>query len=341
MKLLQNRRILLIGIGFYDYEKAIADEFRRLGAEVIADFESAPRARDRFAPFRNRIFPVTDAHHALHHDAVIERSRQFGPLDDVVVINGMLLTDRFLDRLRSLHPNARFVSYLWDSLKRFPKLIERRQFFDRMLTFDPVDAAANPDLLFRPTFFRPELSEVQPAAPLDLCFVGWLHHNRLKQVEALRSQADDMGLSSFFYLFTGIRTGVAMWMRKKSRDVHVRTIPFDIYAKQIAASRVIIDLPHPLQTGLTMRAAEAVGIGKKLLTTATGVSAYDFYRPENVSIIDAQAPLLDPDFLSATYTSLPVKTADRYSLRAWALDILGLTEPKGFLSTETEGQKLP
>lgn len=341
MKPLQNRRILLIGIGFYDYEKAIADEFRRLGAEVIADFESAPRARDRFASLRNRISPVTDAHHALHHDAIIERSRQFGPLDDVVVINGMLLTDRFLNRLRSLHPNARFVSYLWDSLKRFPKLVERQQFFDRMLTFDPADAAANSGLLFRPTFFRPELTEVKPAAPLDLCFVGWLHHDRLKQVEALRSQADELGLSSFFYLFTGLRTGVAMWMKRRGRDVHVRTIPFDRYARQIAASRVIIDLPHPLQTGLTMRAAEAVGIGTKLLTTATGVSAYDFYRPANVSIVDARAPVLDPDFLSAPYVPLPTGMADRYSLRAWALDILGVTEPEGFLSVETEGQQRP
>jgi hypothetical protein len=331
---LDGARILVIGIGFYDYETVIATELRRLGAEVLSEIESAPEARDRFAPLRSRIAPVKAADHARHHERILERVRRFGQIDHVVVINGRLLSETFLTTLRALQPQAKFTTYLWDSLSRFPDLADRLDLFDRALTFDPADAAAVPGLLFRPTFYRPELLAAPPAPPVDLCFVGWLHHDRMKQVESLRAQADALGLRAFFYLYTGFATGLRMLAQRRNRDVYLRTLPFERYAGQVVATRILIDLPHPMQTGLTMRAADAVGAGCKLLTTARGVTAYDFYRPENVAVIDAAAPVLDPSFLAVPPVALPPETTTRYSLEEWVLDILGVTEPSGFLANE-------
>ncbi|MDQ0839833.1 hypothetical protein [Sphingomonas faeni] len=335
---LVNRRILLIGIGFYDYERVIADEFKRLGAQVLVEYESAPESRGLLAPIKRRLSPVSDAHLARHHAGILERSQAIGTLDYVVVIKGTLLGEAFLRTLKAKHRHACFVSYQWDSMARFPELVDRQRVFDRVLTFDQADAATYPDFIFRPTFFRPELLTAEQLIPIDLCFVGWLHHDRLKQVEALREQADSLGLSSFFYLFTGVRTGLEILIQGRGKDVHVRTLPFARYARYIASSKIIVDLPHPDQAGLTMRAAEAVGTGKKLMTTAKSVSVYDFYRPENVSIIDAASPRLDPEFLSVAYTDVDKRLVERYSLRVWALDVLGLTEPTGFLAKSAVGR---
>ena len=115
-------------------------------------------------------------------------------------------------------------------------------------------------------------------------------------------------------------------------------MPFAAYAEAVARANSILDLPHPQQTGLTMRAIEAIGAGRKLVTTARDVAKYDFYRPENVSIIDAETPHLNPDFLTSPGVALPPELVERYSLRAWCLDVLGISEPGEFVRVQPDGR---
>lgn len=333
MTLLAGQKVLLIGIGFYDYEAAIAAEFRALGAKVRVEDERPPEMRGRLAGLYRRVNWDMTAARARHYAAMLERVRSDGVLDHVVVIKGTLLDESFLCALRDAQPSAQFTAYHWDSMARFPELIDRQRLFDRVLTFDHVDAATHPGFKLRPLFFRPELTRAASpgAGTFDICFVGWLHHQRLVQVEALRAQAEALGVSGFYYLFTGRWSLTKLRLAGRGRDVRSRPLPFAPYADAVAASAVILDLPHPLQTGLTMRAVEAVGAGKKLITTARDVVKYDFYRAENICIIDPEAPRLDPDFFARSGVQLPPELVNRYSLRAWCLDVLGISKPGEFL----------
>lgn len=332
MKPLAGQRILLIGIGFYDYEAAIAAEFRALGAEVVVENEQPPEMRGKLAPLRRRLMPDMSAPLRRHREAMLARARSVGRLDHVVVIKGALLDQAFVEALRVAQPAARFTAYHWDSLVRYPDLIRRQSLFDRVLTFDRADAAAHPEFVLRPLFFRPELHSPRPAAmPVDLCFVGWLHHDRLRQIETIRNQAEALGLSTFFYFFTGLWTGVNLHLGGRGHDVHIRPLPFSRYVEKISAARIIVDLPHPLQTGLTMRAIEAVGAGKKLMTTARDIEAYDFHRPENIAVLDVEQPRIDPAFIAAPQVELPTETIGHYSLSTWALEVLGFIESPRFV----------
>lgn len=331
-QLLAGRRILLIGIGFYDYEAAIADEFRALGAQVWVENERPPEMRGKLAPLRRRLWSDSSSWRRRHLKALLARARSLGPLDDVVVIKGEFLDKEFLDALRQAQPGARFVAYHWDSMARYPELIMRQSMFDRVLTFDHKDAATNPDFILRPLFFRPELQSASFTAPdVDLCFVGWLHHDRLRQIQTIRAQADALNLTVFFYFLTGLWTGMGLYVSGKARDIHLRPLPYTHYVDQVARAKVIVDLPHPMQAGLTMRAIESVGAAKKLITTAIAVTRYDLHRLENVSVVDAAMPVLDTGFLNAPAVELAPTLVNRYSLRAWALDVLGVTEPEGFV----------
>jgi hypothetical protein len=329
---LAGQRILLIGIGFYDYEAAIAAEFRALGAEVWVEDQNPPETRDKLAPVRRRFMPDTEAPLRRHHATMLERASAIGRLDHIVVIKGTMLDEAFLKALREVQPVACFTAYHWDSMARFPELIRRQALYDRVLTFDHADAAREPRFILRPLFYRPELRQAEPVATtIDLCFVGWLHHDRLKQVEAIRAQASSLGLSPFFYLSTGRWTSIKLHLSGKGQDVQWRPLPFARYVEKTAASKAVLDLPHPQQTGLTMRAIEAVGANKKLITTAADIAGYDFYRPGNIHILDAANPRIDLEFLTGPPAALPPDLVERYSLRAWALDVLGVTEPTGFL----------
>lgn len=330
---LAGQRILLIGIGFYDYEAAIATAFRDLGAATWVESEQPPEDRGALAPLRRRLRVGRAGTLARHLTDMLERIRALDPLDHIVVIKGALLDEDFLDALRVAQPTAQLVAYHWDSMARFPDLVQRQRLFDRVLTFDHADAAQNSRLLLRPLFFRPELSRSGNAQKptIDLCFVGWLHHDRLRQVERIREQARELGLNTYFYLSTGSWTLAKLIVARHGQDVHSRPQQFKNYVERTQRSRAIVDLPHPRQTGLTMRAIEAVGAGRKLLTTAVDITCYDIYRPENIHILDPTTLHIDPAFLVAAAAPLPQELVARYSLRAWALDVLGVTEPQGFV----------
>jgi hypothetical protein len=334
MTALAGRKILLIGIGFYDYEAAIAAEFRAQGAHVWVESEQ-PAARSIWRRTQSDRCRALRAHHA----SLLNRAQTIGPLDDVVVIKGATLDEEFLKALRVAQPTARLTAYHWDSMARFPDLIQRQALFDRVLTFDHADAALHPSFRLRPLFFRPELQVPSPpGAAIDLCFVGWLHHNRLAQVEAIRDQAEAAGLSAIFYLSTGLRTWAKLRFTGRGCDVHSRPIGFADYVHATARARAIIDLPHPLQTGLTMRAVEAIGAGKKLLTMARDVHAYAGFDTDNVHVLDPDRPIIDTSFLSAPTVPPSPSAIEQYSLRVWALDVLGVTEPGPFLNTSCDAR---
>jgi len=334
MKPLAGQKILLIGIGFYDYEAAIAAEFRDLGAEVWVEDERAPEMRGRLAPLRRRLFPDVEGALRRHRAAMLARATAVGRIDHVVVIKGTLLDEPFLKALRDLQPDARFTAYHWDSMARYPDLIRRQALFDQVFTFDHADAAREPRFILRPLFYRPDLCrDGLGERTIDLCFVGWLHHDRLKQVEAIRTQARALGLTTFVYFSTGLWTSLKLHLASKGQGVHSRPLAFNRYVEKSSEARAILDLPHPQQTGLTMRAIESIGAKRKLITTAAAIRAYDFYHPENIHVLDPAEPVIEPAFLDSPPAALAPELMARYSLRAWALDVLGITKPANFLRT--------
>lgn len=326
MTLLAGQKILLIGIGFYDYETAIAAEFRILGGEVRVEDQRPPEMRGWRAGLHRRFFPNMAKAQARHLNTMLERARADGALDHVLVIKGALLSDGFLRALRKAQPNAQFIAYHWDSMARYPALIQRQELFDRVLTFDHDDAAKFPSFILRPLFFRREITQSAPSGErkVDICFVGWLHHQRLQQIEAIQAQIAEIGRSGSYYLSTGIASYMKLSLTGRGRNVHPRTMPFNTYANTMANSNVILDLPHPQQSGLTMRAIETIGSGKKLITTSRDIVHYDFYRPENISIINAEEPRLDFDFLIEPPVQIAPHIVEKYSLNCWIKNVCGI-----------------
>ncbi|MFH4210110.1 lipopolysaccharide biosynthesis protein, partial [Acinetobacter baumannii] len=69
----------------------------------------------------------------------------------------------------------------------------------------------------------------------------------------------------------------------------------DEIIKLYAKSNVILDISHPGQSGLTMRTFEAIGAGKKLITTNLNIKEYPFYNSDNIFIISRDKLVLEKD----------------------------------------------
>ena len=87
-------------------------------------------------------------------------------------------------------------------------------------------------------------------------------------------------------------------------------------------SRIILDIQHPKQTGLTMRTIEMIGMNKKLITTNQNIKNYDFYNSDNIAVIDRKQVEIPDDFLKSPYIPISPEVYEKYSLQSWILEVL-------------------
>ena len=115
--------------------------------------------------------------------------------------------------------------------------------------------------------------------------------------------------------------------KKEFRGTEESTFRFDkMSAVDIANivdnTKIVLDIQHPKQTGLTMRTIEMIGMNKKLITTNESIKKYDFYNPGNVMVIDRDKVVIPYDFLDSAYIPLPKDIYEKYSLKSWILEVL-------------------
>ncbi len=155
-------RILFIGIDFYDYASRICAAFERLGHSVdfhaIEDRGFAAKSAKKIAP------AAYEARRAAYHERLIEDTAR-RDYDVVLFIQIHQMRHSALDRLRELHPGARFVLYNWDSLTTHDFRPWLRH-FDHAATFDPDDARAI-GIAYLPLFAIPRFFAIKTGPCAD------------------------------------------------------------------------------------------------------------------------------------------------------------------------------
>ena len=75
-----------------------------------------------------------------------------------------------------------------------------------------------------------------------------------------------------------------------------------------------------------MRAFEAMGSNKKLITTNHNIKTYDFFREENICVVDRKDPNISVDFFETQYFPPSSELYYKYSLAGWLDEVLSLNE---------------
>lgn len=326
MSYLAHKKVLLIAPRFFGYEKAIAQQLTELGATVdfLADRPySKPwqTGLTRITPWLMQ--PFIDCYYHAKLRALASNA-----YDLVLVINGQTVSENILQTLKNTYPQARFILYLWDSVQNRPKSVQNFTFFDKVLTFDSVDASQY-GIGLRPLFFTPELESSSKAAQqFDISFVATMHSDRYQVVSKL-IQYLPRNLNTYWYFYLQAKWVFYLYkLTKKSfRQSAINTFKFKPIDKKnlkqvFHASKAILDIEHPKQNGLTMRTLEAVGANKKLITTNAKVKGYDFFREENIIVIDRNNPNIPSTFWDTEYQALPADIYAKYQLKNWLLEVV-------------------
>lgn len=318
--------ILYLNHDFFEYDKEIEAQFRRMGHKVLSyKYVKMP---NRFETVMCRSKDESAYKLACHNqqkNILKDIKRRKEHVDAVLVTAGHMLEENTLITLKKMYQNARFVWYLWDNVASIASYGINRHHFDEIISYDKIEAKEK-GMRFLPDFFIYEAKETPKI--YDLSYVGTYRKERQDIVEHILQNSSLQ--NTFIYLY----------QRKENRiidnlyEVYARTMhKSDISGNKycfdkmlsyreatnvVAQSKVVLDICHSFQTGLSMRPFEAMAMRSKLITTNRNIVEYDFYNPNNIMVIDPQNIGPIPEwFLQSPYEELPGNILDKYSIQTW------------------------
>ncbi|HSD07332.1 hypothetical protein [Flavobacterium sp.] len=322
---LNKKRILFFSVQTFNLEKEIQKKLEELGAEVHY-FDERP-SNNNFVKGIIRIKRSFYQHRIdIYYRQILAETKNQN-YDYLFVNRGEVVPEFFLVAFRKDHPKCEFIFYTWDSFTNHDHPTTIIKYFDKKFTFDPDDAVKF-GLSFRPLFFLDSYKKIQNTSvrkfKYDLLFLGTAHSDRYQISNLIVNWCNQNRLSSYCYYFIH---GRLVYFYKKIFDKSFQLFDYkklsfeSLTTVQILGlykeSKVILDINHPGQKGLTMRTFEAIGSGKKMITTNTEIKKYLFYNPNNVYIIDRNNVVLDKNFFVTPYQDVSEELFYKASIEGW------------------------
>jgi len=328
MNNVSGKSILFFSPKFFNYEKEIKLAMEKLGATVVwADDRPSNSFTAKVLIRLNK--NILKKMIQRYYDRVIGsfKGKQF---DYVLFISPESLNRGILKKMKDEFKSSKFILYMWDSFEN-KQSVELLDLFDSVLTFDSNDAK-NYNIKLRPLFYIDTYKEKKSTKPLyDLLFIGTAHSDRYDFVQhKIKPFFDGMNIKLYFFL-----SSRRLFWLKKLFDKDFRSIQFkDISFKPLShldnfdfinKSKIILDINHPRQVGLTMRTIETLGAQRKLITTNANVINYDFYNEDNILVIDRKKPRIDRSFMARPFKPSIDVVLTKYSIWGWIFDVFNVS----------------
>lgn len=334
----ENKRILFLSVKLFSYEKIITDKIRSLGA--IVDYYDERPANSIFAKgiIRvNRDFYKTkiESYYSNILNEITHKTYDF-----FFLIKGEVVPEFFIQRIKFLNPGIILLYYTFDSFKNNPNAVKILKYFDRKYTFDCKDAE-DYNIKLRPLFFSDDYaySETNSKSDIDLLFIGTAHSDRYIISETVADWCKKNNLKNYAFYYSPSRLVLIFFKLFDSsfKKFKYSKISFEsLNHKQITElynkSRMVLDINHPNQNGLTMRVFEVLGSGKKLVTTNSDIKKYPFYNSDNVYIIDRNNIEMDKTFFDKPFKRIDSVLYDKMSICGWLEELFFLDANFDWLS---------
>jgi hypothetical protein len=324
---LQDKRILYISPKFFGYENKIKQELEDLGATV--DFFDDRPANDFMTKvfirlkLKSLIKKKIDKYYENIYSYILDKKYDF-----VFVVSPETLSFKELNKIKEIQISAQFILYMWDSFEN-KNSFNTIELFDKIFSFDSRDCKKY-KLNFLPLFYSKDYKKKDyvPNYKYDLSFVATAHSDRYKISKQIKNLIEKNKLSAYYYFY--LPSVIIYFIRKlfipkysygKLSEFSFSSLSQDKIIEIFDNSKVILDINHPSQFGLTMRTIECLGAEKKLITTNQNIKDYDFYNPNNILIIDRENINIDMSFFEKEYKGLSSEIYEKYSLNSWLKNI--------------------
>lgn len=324
-----NRRILLICPKTFDYHIEIISALEKMGAKV--DYYDERPSNSAISKILIRLNKgLIDSKIRKYYNNIINTITEI-KYDYILIVKAESIPKDVIMKMKKLNPNAKIILELWDSIANSSAAQEKINLVDKAFSFDRNDCKKY-NMNFRPLFYIEKYNDlaIKPNnTEYDLLFVGTVHSDRYKVLKNLESMLIKNGYTVFYYMY--IPNKILYYIRKfilgeltgsSISEFKFKSICQDKVLSLVSKSRVVIDIQHPKQTGLTMRTIEMLGANKKIITTNRNVTEYDFYKDTNIYVVDRDMENLDMEFFKSEYSPIENHIKEKYSIESWILELL-------------------
>lgn len=322
-KKFRDKKILFFSVKLFNYENIIAEKLRSLGA--VVDYYDERPSNSIFTKgiirLKRSLYNIKISNYYNDILKNIEKEKY----DYFFLIKGEVVPQYFIDKVKELNPNIILLYYTFDSFENNPNGIDVLKNFDRKYTFDSKDSEIF-NLRFRPLFFSDDYYKLNDTINLkyDLLFIGTAHSDRYIISEKVSKWCETKKLKSFAFYYSPSRIVFlffklfdSSFKKFKYSKISFSSLKHKQIIELYEQSKVILDINHPDQRGLTMRVFEALGSGKKIITTNLDIKRYPFYNENNIYIIDRDNIKLNSDFFSLPFVNIDGKLHHQMSISGW------------------------
>ena len=310
---LKGKKILFIGVKFYYFNEEIIKKMKHYGADVTFFYERDTSLK--YGIIKNLSNKYADQLQDQHYRNILEKVKTVD-FDFLFVIRGYKMEPWFISFLKERIPAMKTIMYQWDAYKNwdcdYRPLISS---FDVVKTFDYLDAEEL-GLEYVPTFHTDEFKNLPQERPIyDLFYFGGYSYPRYQLLQDLLKYTNEKGyklkthlaISRLYYFKERV------FGRKLDASIlSFKKLPKNEYIHLFNQSLIIIDYTNEAQSGITMRTLDALGAGKKVLTSNAFIKREPDYDPKQVQVFDPRNIHINPDFVK--YETFAPKD---YSIERW------------------------
>lgn len=312
------KKILIIGPPSLGYLTKISEEL-----EQYEDVENTLIEIDRFSfKYRNTFHRIQNAFSKLLfkrnlkkeyvNTYIIDEANKKEHYDIIFTIRPDLLKETTLTFLKSKTDSLQ--AFYYDSTRRFPAKIPIIPLFDKVYSYDRLDAERY-NLEFLTNYIYSESNVNNHTYQF---FNISTFDYRFATIEKLAEYIQSKGWSKKIMVLGDDE------LKSSFLTVIHEQIPVDQVGKLIEQSKIIIEVQRKEQIGLSFRVFEALGHRKKLVTTNADVVNYDFYNPQNILVVDEDDIQIPESFVNSDYVPVDEDILDHYRLKNWVKRVFNL-----------------
>ena len=238
--------------------------------------------------------------------------------DPLIIVFDTATTASYIKKLKRKYPNKHIIFWCWNRISE-DKIDEIEQ-IKRMVDVwsYSLDDCRRFDLKYNTQFFFDSLiPETDPengnngnghSRPKAL-FIGREKKARDKILKKAFAELEAEGTEVETYISRG-RSG------RYKYSLREKLIPYKDVIKRARDADILIDCYGTEKAGCSLRAMEAIFLGKKLITDNLALADYDFYDSHNIYFIDKEDRSLK-DFLAEPGVAVDREICDRYRFSSW------------------------
>jgi|SRR5690554_1505764 len=311
------QKLLFFAPNHFDIDLVILNQLEKMDnyciVKLISKKYQYKNIFERIQNFIGKIFLNKTLKNEWKAQLQLQQIKESKSFDVCLIFRPDLLHSSVLSMIKEQIPRRKVV--YWDSFQKVPALKNTLMYFNDFYSFEKEDCKTY-HLKQITNFYFQRKSDKTPE--YDAFFLG-----------SRDSRLDNI-IKVITYLKSKKWNAKALLVGKKKKlkdetgvEIIQTGIPFSQSYRFTENTKIVIDIAHPNQKGLSMRPFEALGLHRKLITNNENIRSYDFYDENNVFICTNFDNLNIPDsFLKTPYQELPEDIYKKYHISHWLQNIL-------------------